>query len=70
MVLLFAAALVSSAPAHPVGASAPATATIRILTAVQINFGASGNEGVPAPRETILKTADGNAQPAKLVEFQ
>jgi hypothetical protein len=70
MVLLLAAALVSSAPAHPVAASAQATATIRVLSAVQIKFGSSGNDGVPPARDTVLKTADGNSQPAKLIEFQ
>jgi len=70
MVLFFAAVLASSAPAHPVAASAQATATIRVLSAVQIKFGAAQNDGVPPARDTVVKTADGTLQPAKLIEFQ
>jgi hypothetical protein len=70
MVLLFAAALVSSPPAHPAAASAQATATIRVLTAVEVKFGSPASAGAPPARDTVLRAADGISQPAKLVEFQ
>jgi hypothetical protein len=70
MVLLLAIALTSSIPAHPVGASAQATATIRVLSAVQIKFSSTGTDGVPPLRDATVRTADGTLQPAKLVEFQ
>ena len=71
MVLLLAIALTSSIPAHArLAQSAQATATIRVLSAVQIKFGSTGTDGMPPARDTVVKTADGTLQPAKLVEFQ
>jgi hypothetical protein len=70
MVLILAAALVSSPPAHAGGASAQATATIRVLRAVEIKFGSAVKDGAPPARDSVVRTADGTLQPAKLVEFQ
>ena len=73
MVILVAAAIASASPqappSVPVGASAQARATIRIISGVQLHFGGDRvNEG-PVPRDTIIRSAAGD-QPAKLIEFQ
>ena len=71
MVLLAAAVLAASPPPTPrFTASAQATATIRILSAVSIKFGAAGNLGAPPPRVSLIRLADGTRQTAKLIEFQ
>lgn len=70
MLLLLATVLASSAPTHPVGASAQATATIRVVSAVEIKFGSKQTVGVPPAQDTVIKGADGTSQPAKIVEFQ
>ena len=73
MVLLVAAAVALAPPqtpsGAPTGASAQAWATIRIISGVQLHFGQEhANEGL-MPRDTIIRSADGD-QPAKLIEFQ
>ena len=71
MLLLAAAALSApSPPAWPAGAVAEATATVRILTAVQLKLDGSPNEGLPPVRVSQVRSADGTTQEAKLVEFQ
>jgi hypothetical protein len=52
------------------GASAQATATIRVISGVRVSFSAeqSGSD-VPKARQTVVKTGD-SQQPAKLIEFQ
>jgi hypothetical protein len=70
IVILAAAALVSlPSEAAPLRASVQATATIRVIRAVQLKFGAPNPDAPPA-RECVLKTADGASQRAKLIEFQ
>lgn len=70
MVLLLAAALVSSAPSHGASAGVQATATIRILSAVQLKFDSPVNDGAPPARDSRIKAADGTVKQAKLIEFQ
>jgi hypothetical protein len=73
MVLLFtaAAALASSSPAaHPISATAQATATIRVVTAVRISFDAESNPGAQPVRNAVLRFSDGTVTAAKLIEFQ
>jgi hypothetical protein len=66
-----AAALASSTPAaHPVSATAQATATIRVVSAVRLKLDGSENPGAPASRDTVLRFSDGTLQDAKLIEFQ
>jgi hypothetical protein len=68
--LLFAAAIAASPPLRPVSAVAQATATIRIVRAVELKLDGSLNEGAPAARESRLRAADGTTRQAKLIEFQ
>jgi hypothetical protein len=74
MVLLLTAAataLASSSPAaHPVSATAQATATIRVVTGVRISFDVETNPGAPPVRNTVLHFSDGTVTAAKLIEFQ
>jgi hypothetical protein len=73
MVLLAAAAAVLASPppgGHPVSATVQATATIRIVSAVQIKFDAETNPGAPPARNAVLRSSDGSTRSAKLIEFQ
>jgi hypothetical protein len=74
MVLLLTAAataLASSSPAaHPVSATAQATATIRVVTAVRISFDGQTNPGAPVVRNAVLRSSNGTTTAAKLIEFQ
>jgi hypothetical protein len=66
-----AAALASSQPVtHGLSATAQATATIRVMTAVRISFDAETNPGAPPARDAVLRSSDGSTQEAKLIEFQ
>ena len=69
MVILAAAALASLPPSSPVNVAAQATATIRVIRGVELKFGGDNPDAPPA-RECLLKTADGSAHRAKLIEFQ
>lgn len=72
MLLLAALALAASPPAAPVraaGASARATASIRILSGVSIRWGEASPE-LPKLRQTFLRGAHGEVQPIRLVEFE
>jgi hypothetical protein len=70
--ILFAAASIASAlpQSRPVSATVQATATIRIVTAVQLKLDAGYNPGAPPARDSIVRSVDGSAQAAKLIEFQ
>jgi hypothetical protein len=71
--LLIAAAALLAAPSDPRSATsavAQATATIRILSAVQLKLDAPNNPGAPPSRESLIHAADGTIKPAKLIEFQ
>ena len=73
MILLAAAAASFAAPSAPPSRAAAvvqATATIRVISGVQLKFGAASNPGAPPARETKVKAADGTDHPAKLIEFQ
>jgi hypothetical protein len=73
MILLVVAAAVfasPSPPSHPVSAMAQATATIRVVAAVRLKLDGSDNPGAPPARNAVLRSSDGTAQPAKLIEFQ
>jgi hypothetical protein len=72
IILAAAAALASPAPpaAHPVSATARATATIRIIEAVRLKLDGSDNPGAPPVRDAVLRLGDGTMQEAKLIEFQ
>ena len=71
MILLAAAALVGTPPPpRPAAAVAQATATIRVISGVQLKFGAPNNPGAPPARASVVKAADGSVHPAKLIEFQ
>ena len=75
MFLFAAAAIVSPVPQAPpaimsAGASAQATATMRVISGVRVSFDArqSGTD-LPQTRQTVVKIGD-SQQPAKLIEFQ
>lgn len=71
MFLLAAAALATvPPPSKPAGAVAQATATIRIVAAVQLKLDGSPNADAPPPRDSIITASDGSPQRAKLIEFQ
>jgi hypothetical protein len=71
MIVLAAAALVTLPPQpKPVGAVAQATATIRIVAAVQLKLDGSPNAGAPPPRNSVITASDGSRQRVKLIEFQ
>ena len=73
MLWLFAAAAAANAAPEPANAPAPvvvqATATVRILSGVQLKLDSPTNEGAPPARETTV-TADGIQKPARLIEFE
>jgi hypothetical protein len=73
--LLLAAVVIAASPSQPAqtsgGASVQATAMIRVVSGVQVSFSREPSEGdVPPPRMTVIRTADAQQQPAKLIEFQ
>jgi len=66
-----AVALATSQPSsHPVSATAQATATIRVVTAVRLKLDGTDNPGAPRVRNSVLRSSDGSTQAAKLIEFQ
>ena len=73
MLSLIAAALVASTsaatPSRPVGATARATASIRILSSASIRWGQSAPD-LPKVRVTRLRGATGEPQPIRLIEFE
>ena len=74
MIILAAAAtvaLTTSQPSSPgVSATAQATATIRVVTAVRLRLDGTDNPGAPPFRKAVLQSSDGSTQEAKLIEFQ
>ena len=72
LVFALASAALSAAPPapHSASATAQATATIRIVSAVRLKLDGSENPDAPPVRSTLLKLADGASQPVKLIEFQ
>lgn len=76
MLLLAAAAAASAMTFTPrTGAAAQATATVRIVRAVRIEFPGNGHHygwfksGGPKPRQAIVSTEDG-PRTARLIEFE
>ena len=73
MLWLLAAAAVSDPAPPPSPRSAPmvvqATATVRIISGVRLNFGSATNEGAPAAHPSTV-AANGERQPARLIEFE
>jgi hypothetical protein len=72
--LLLAAAIVSTTPQNApltrVGATVQARATVRIITGVTVRLGEGALIGeAPRPRFTTAH-AEGEAKPAKLIEFE
>jgi hypothetical protein len=70
LAVLSAAIATQPHASHPVTASAQATATIRIVTAVRLKLDGSENRDAPPVRNVVLRTSDGVTHPAKLIEFQ
>ena len=71
MILLIATALATaSTPPNVRSATAQATATIRVISAATLKLDGSPNPGLPAPRDTSVKSVDGTVQSARLIEFQ
>jgi len=70
MLLVATALLAAPPPTTQSRASAQAAATIRIVRAVELKFDGSRNEGVPGPRQAILRAADGTTRQVKLIDFQ
>ena len=71
MFLIASAALAAaSTPTPTPTVTVQATATIRVLAAVRLKLDGTSNPAAPAPRDAILKLADGTSQPARLIEFQ
>lgn len=71
MVALLALALVASAPQSPTPttASVQAVATVRIISGVRLKLDGTSNADAPTPRDSTIVTK-GQAQPARLIEFQ
>lgn len=71
VILAAAAATLANPPSdHRVSATVQATATIRVVTGVQLKLDGSANPGSPPVRDSVLKSADGTTQAAKLIDFQ
>jgi len=73
MIILAAAAValtISQPSSLGVSATARATATIRVVTAVRLKLDGSDNPGVPPFRKAVVRSSDGSTQEAKLIEFQ
>jgi hypothetical protein len=71
MFLFVAASISAAAPAasRPPAVAVQATATVRIISGVRLKLDSANNAGAP-PAHDATVTADGNAQPARLIEFQ
>jgi hypothetical protein len=73
--MLFLAATIAAASpvvgeARPVGASAQARATIRILSGIELHFGRMQDGESYIVRDSLIRAADSAREPAKLIEFQ
>ena len=72
MLLLASAALAMSAPqppSRPAGASAQATATIRIISGARLRLGQQPEATGSTLRRSIIRI-QGEAHPARLIEFE
>lgn len=70
MVILALAALTAVSPSSPTGIAVQARATIRVVSAVRLKFGAADNDGAPPSRSSVVRLADGSAQSIKVIDFQ
>jgi hypothetical protein len=70
MFVLAAAALATMPPPSRTSATAQATATIRVMRAVELKLDGSPNPGAPPPRDSQVRSADGSSQSLKVIEFQ
>ena len=73
MLWLLAAAAVSNPAPPPSPRSAPvvvqATATVRIISGVRLSLDSTTNEGAPTAHQSTI-AANGERQPARLIEFE
>ena len=70
--LLFAATIVASVPANNRAAPAvvaEATATVHIVSGVQLKLDSTNNADAPPAHDSKVK-AEGRLQPARLIEFE
>ena len=73
MLWLAAAVLAASAADQPpvrTGASARATAMVRIVSAVRLKLDGSDNPHAPTARDSEIRSRDGTRERARLIEFQ
>lgn len=70
MFLIAAVALATALSPTRATAAVQATATIRVLRAVALKLDGSVNADAPAPRDSIVKFADGSIQRVKVIEFE
>ena len=71
MLILAAAALVASPPApERVAPDRQARATVRIISAAKLHFAELERSDPQLFREAIVRSANGSAEAAKLIEFQ
>ena len=74
MILLATAALATASPPNyqpsRSAVTAQATATIRIVSGITLKLGLASNPGAPPTQDTTIRSLDGSAVPAKLIEFQ
>ena len=73
MFLLAAAAIAASAPgiapARPASATVRATASVRIISGASIHWDRASGD-LPRMRVTQLRSASGERQPIRLIEFE
>jgi hypothetical protein len=74
MLLTALAAIAASTmppPSRSPGVSVQATASIRIISGARLSFsGEQRQPDIPPLRQTTIRTADAQQQPARLIEFQ
>jgi hypothetical protein len=66
--LAVAASAAPSAPA-PAGPAVQARATVQIISGVRLKLDGQANADAPPPRASVIQ-ANGQSQPARLIEFQ
>jgi hypothetical protein len=69
LVALAVATSVSPIAAASVGPAAQARATVQIISGVRLKLDGQANADAPAPRDSVIQ-ANGESQPARLIEFQ
>ena len=75
MLWIAAAAALAATPAQtggwrPSAVAAQATASIRIISGVQLKLDASENAGAPLAHDSQVTTEEGQVRPARLIEFE